>query len=165
MVVVDENGNCPISKVQKNFICDHCYGAFRSGYHLKRHILIHTGMCPNHNGLLLEVFHYQLGTCLTCLANTVRKYIRPAETPVWIKWPVILILWDGLQKRDCLVSDFHSVFGVLCGDLSLKLVLFGLGEKPYACGICDMRFIQRYHLERHSLIHTGMRPLTVPISH
>uniref|UniRef100_A0A8B9LDD8 C2H2-type domain-containing protein n=1 Tax=Astyanax mexicanus TaxID=7994 RepID=A0A8B9LDD8_ASTMX len=42
-VVVDENGNCPLSKVQKNFICDHCYGAFRSGYHLKRHILIHTG--------------------------------------------------------------------------------------------------------------------------
>uniref|UniRef100_A0A672K0U2 Gastrula zinc finger protein XlCGF46.1-like n=1 Tax=Sinocyclocheilus grahami TaxID=75366 RepID=A0A672K0U2_SINGR len=44
--VVDENGNCPLSKVQKNFICDHCYGAFRSGYHLKRHILIHTGEKP-----------------------------------------------------------------------------------------------------------------------
>ncbi|TMS15942.1 Zinc finger protein 740 [Larimichthys crocea] len=29
-------------KVQKNFICDHCYGAFRSSYHLKRHILTHT---------------------------------------------------------------------------------------------------------------------------
>lgn len=42
-------------------------------------------------------------------------------------------------------------------------MLFGLGEKPYACAVCDMRFIQRYHLERHSLIHTGMRPLTVPI--
>lgn len=40
----DENG--PSSKVQKNFICDHCYGAFRSGYHLKRHILIHTGEKP-----------------------------------------------------------------------------------------------------------------------
>lgn len=49
--------------------------------------------------------------------------------------------------------------------LELKLVLFGLGEKPYACAVCDMRFIQRYHLERHSLIHTGMRPLTVPILH
>ncbi|KAG9353480.1 hypothetical protein JZ751_018082, partial [Albula glossodonta] len=42
VVVVDENGDCPL-KVQKNFICEHCYGAFRSGYHLKRHILIHTG--------------------------------------------------------------------------------------------------------------------------
>lgn len=32
---------------------------------------------------------------------------------------------------------------------------FLTGEKPFACGICDMRFIQRYHLERHSLTHTG----------
>lgn len=31
------------SLVQKNFICEHCYGAFRSSYHLKRHILTHTG--------------------------------------------------------------------------------------------------------------------------
>ncbi|XP_072305996.1 zinc finger protein 740b isoform X2 [Eucyclogobius newberryi] len=33
-------------KIQKNFICDHCYGAFRSSYHLKRHILTHTGEKP-----------------------------------------------------------------------------------------------------------------------
>lgn len=31
-----------------------------------------------------------------------------------------------------------------------------LGVKPYACSMCDMRFFQRYHLERHSLTHTGM---------
>ncbi|XP_027001073.1 zinc finger protein 740b isoform X3 [Tachysurus fulvidraco] len=34
------------SHVQKNFICEHCYGAFRSSYHLKRHILTHTGEKP-----------------------------------------------------------------------------------------------------------------------
>nr|XP_023654633.1 zinc finger protein 740-like [Paramormyrops kingsleyae] len=45
VVVVDENGDCPL-KVQKNFICEHCYGAFRSSYHLKRHILTHTGEKP-----------------------------------------------------------------------------------------------------------------------
>ena len=33
-------------KVQKNFICDHCYGAYRSSYHLKRHMLTHTGEPP-----------------------------------------------------------------------------------------------------------------------
>ncbi|XP_046896755.1 zinc finger protein 740b isoform X2 [Hypomesus transpacificus] len=33
-------------KVQKNFICEHCYGAFRSSYHLKRHMLTHTGEKP-----------------------------------------------------------------------------------------------------------------------
>ncbi|RXN10043.1 zinc finger protein 740 isoform X2 [Labeo rohita] len=34
------------SQVQKNFICEHCYSAFRSSYHLKRHILTHTGEKP-----------------------------------------------------------------------------------------------------------------------
>ena len=38
-----------------------------------------------------------------------------------------------------------------------------LGVKPYACSMCDMRFIQRNHLERHSLTHTGMRSFTVPL--
>lgn len=60
----------------------------------------------------------------------------------------------------CLTANWWYLWG-----LELKLVLFGLGEKPYACAVCDMRFIQRYHLERHSLIHTGMRLLTVPILH
>lgn len=38
-----------------------------------------------------------------------------------------------------------------------------VGVKPYACSMCDMRFIQRNHLERHSLTHTGMRSFTVPL--
>nr|XP_054601912.1 zinc finger protein 740b isoform X4 [Nothobranchius furzeri] len=42
---IDMNDDSPF-KVQKNFICDHCYGAFRSSYHLKRHILTHTGEKP-----------------------------------------------------------------------------------------------------------------------
>ena len=45
-------------------------------------------------------------------------------------------------------------------DSELNLVLLVLGEKPFACAICDMRFIQRYHLERHSLTHTVMPSLT-----
>ncbi|NWI67644.1 ZN740 protein, partial [Todus mexicanus] len=36
----------PFCSITKNFICEHCYGAFRSSYHLKRHILIHTGEKP-----------------------------------------------------------------------------------------------------------------------
>ncbi|NXI22963.1 ZN740 protein, partial [Sterrhoptilus dennistouni] len=42
MVVFEQNGSFQL----KNFICDHCFGAFRSSYHLKRHILIHTGNKP-----------------------------------------------------------------------------------------------------------------------
>lgn len=32
------------------------------------------------------------------------------------------------------------------------------GEKPYACDACDMRFIQRYHLDRHKRVHSGEKP-------
>lgn len=29
------------------------------------------------------------------------------------------------------------------------------GEKPFQCSQCDMRFIQKYLLQRHEKIHTG----------
>lgn len=32
------------------------------------------------------------------------------------------------------------------------------GEKPFACDACDMRFIQRYHLDRHKRVHSGEKP-------
>ncbi|XP_028309648.1 zinc finger protein 740b isoform X2 [Gouania willdenowi] len=43
---VDSDEDDDSLKIQKNFICDYCYGAFRSSYHLKRHILTHTGEKP-----------------------------------------------------------------------------------------------------------------------
>ncbi|XP_077694625.1 zinc finger protein 740 isoform X1 [Eretmochelys imbricata] len=41
VMVIEQNGSFQL-RIPKNFICEHCYGAFRSSYHLKRHILIHT---------------------------------------------------------------------------------------------------------------------------
>ncbi|EMP36957.1 hypothetical protein UY3_05854 [Chelonia mydas] len=45
VMVIEQNGSFQL-RIPKNFICEHCYGAFRSSYHLKRHILIHTGEKP-----------------------------------------------------------------------------------------------------------------------
>ncbi|XP_053907440.1 zinc finger protein 740 isoform X3 [Cuculus canorus] len=45
VMVIKRNGSFQLS-IPKNFICEHCFGAFRSSYHLKRHILIHTGEKP-----------------------------------------------------------------------------------------------------------------------
>lgn len=89
-------------KVQKNFICDHCYGAFRSSYHLKRHILTHTGE---------QTFQVNVSTN---------------------------------SKLQCAVM--------------LGSCYWSAGEKPYACDACDMRFIQRYHLDRHKRVHSGEKP-------
>ncbi|XP_048474797.1 zinc finger protein 148-like [Rhincodon typus] len=32
------------------------------------------------------------------------------------------------------------------------------GEKPFHCDECDMRFIQKYHMERHKRTHSGEKP-------
>lgn len=32
------------------------------------------------------------------------------------------------------------------------------GEKPFCCDQCNMRFIQKYHMERHKRTHSGEKP-------
>lgn len=48
-------------------------------------------------------------------------------------------------------------------DWELIICSLRLGVKPYACSMCDRRFFQRYHLQRHSLTHTGMGRLSLQI--
>lgn len=96
------------SQVQKNFICEHCYSAFRSSYHLKRHILTHTGTPLSFSALMSSYISYQ--------------------------------------------SQLHIQVNVC------TFVCVCLGEKPFGCDMCDMRFIQRYHLERHKRVHSGEKP-------
>lgn len=81
----------------KCHVCVHCNAAFRTNYHLQRHVFIHTGT------------HY-------------------------------------------------STRGDGAGRHRGALMLFVLqipGEKPFHCSQCDMRFIQKYLLQRHEKIHTG----------
>ncbi|KAG8452693.1 hypothetical protein GDO86_004469 [Hymenochirus boettgeri] len=41
----DENSSYAFS-MHRSYICEYCFGAFRSSYHLKRHQYIHTGERP-----------------------------------------------------------------------------------------------------------------------
>ncbi|KAL4655570.1 zinc finger protein 2-like isoform X1 [Arapaima gigas] len=165
VVVVDENGECPLSKVQKNFICEHCYGAFRSGYHLKRHILIHTGEKPF--------------ACDICDMRFIQRYhlerhrrVHSGEKPYQCEH-----CQQNFSRTDRLLRHRR-----MCGQGATKAgnqpccearpysqeppnptatwtpLQPPSGEKPFPCDICDMRFTQRYHLARHKRIHSGEKP-------
>ncbi len=62
------------------------------------------------------------------------------------------------------MSSFTQVSGVMCfgnnchikeQNVEQKCIFFFAGEKPFQCNQCDMRFIQKYLLQRHEKIHTG----------
>lgn len=64
------------------------------------------------------------------------------------------------------MSSFTQVSGVMCfgnnchikeqnGEQKCIFLYFFAGEKPFQCNQCDMRFIQKYLLQRHEKIHTG----------
>lgn len=40
-----------------------------------------------------------------------------------------------------------------------------LGEKPFRCDECGMRFIQKYHMERHKRTHSGEKPYQCDYCH
>lgn len=60
--------------------------------------------------------------------------------------------------QSCSCCDFIDT------DCELMICSVRLGVKPYACSMCDRRFFQRYHLQRHSLTHTGMGRLSLPLA-
>uniref|UniRef100_A0A1A7ZUJ5 Zinc finger protein 740 n=1 Tax=Nothobranchius furzeri TaxID=105023 RepID=A0A1A7ZUJ5_NOTFU len=152
----DENG--PSSKVQKNFICDHCYGAFKSGYHLKRHILIHTGVKPYACSMcdmrFFQRYHLARHTlthtgvkpyaCTMCDMRFIQRYQLERHS----------LTHTGVKPYACTMCDkrFFQRYHLA------RHSLIHMGEKPFACDMCDMRFIQRYHLERHKRVHSGEKP-------
>ncbi|PIO30872.1 hypothetical protein AB205_0193230, partial [Aquarana catesbeiana] len=33
-----------------------------------------------------------------------------------------------------------------------------LAQRPFECDMCDMKFVQKYHLDRHRRVHSGEKP-------
>lgn len=63
-------------------------------------------------------------------------------------WLIVITNWKEEYESIELCSDSCYIF---CHWLFT-------GEKPFACDACDMRFIQRYHLDRHKRVHSGEKP-------
>ncbi|XP_035243775.1 zinc finger protein 148 isoform X2 [Anguilla rostrata] len=130
VVVVDENGDCPL-KVQKNFICEHCYGAFRSGYHLKRHILIHTGEKPFE--------------CDLCDMRFIQRYHLERHKRVHSG----AMLWEKPFACDLCDMRFIQRYHLE------RHKRVHSGEKPYQCERCQQNFSRTDRLLRHRRLCQG----------
>ncbi|EQB78240.1 zinc finger protein 281 [Camelus ferus] len=128
--LVGDGEGALLSPSQKPHICDHCSAAFRSSYHLRRHVLIHTGERP-----------FQ---CSQCSMGFIQKYllqrhekIHSREKPFGCDQCSMKFIQKYLLQRH---EKIHS------------------REKPFGCDQCSMKFIQKYHMERHKRTHSGEKP-------
>ncbi|XP_069614878.1 zinc finger protein 740 isoform X2 [Ranitomeya imitator] len=155
--------NIPFSlNIPKNFICEHCYGAFRSSYHLKRHLYIHTGERPHECDMcdmkFIQKYHldrhkrvhsgekpYQCERCLQAFSRTDRllkhkRMCQGCHTKI------------AETESGASLSSYSPSFGIH------REVYLNTGERPFECDMCDMKFVQKYHLDRHKRVHSGEKP-------
>ncbi|XP_041714245.1 zinc finger protein 281 isoform X2 [Coregonus clupeaformis] len=110
-----------LSPNSKPHICEHCNAAFRSSYHLRRHVLIHTGERPFR--------------CSQCNMSFIQKYllqrhekIHSGEKP-----------FSCDQCNMCFIQKYHME----------RHKRTHSGEKPYRCDTCQQFFSRTDRLLKH----------------
>ncbi|XP_054064607.1 zinc finger protein 148 isoform X1 [Rissa tridactyla] len=148
ILTINEDGSLGL-KTHKSHVCEHCNAAFRTNYHLQRHVFIHT----ESNGL----------TC--SLSAKIDPFVKCAPAAYL---PDEVSLWFGEVKK---VKNHFSAVSATCVSYRStcyrgmrRFILINIatcflsGEKPFRCDECGMRFIQKYHMERHKRTHSGEKP-------
>ncbi|XP_061605614.1 zinc finger protein 281 [Phyllopteryx taeniolatus] len=110
-----------MSPGNKPHICEHCNAAFRSSYHLRRHVLIHTGERPF--------------ICSQCNMSFIQKYLLQRHEKIH----------SGEKPFSCdqcnmrFIQKYHME----------RHKRTHSGEKPYRCENCQQFFSRTDRLLKH----------------
>ncbi|XP_054616050.1 zinc finger protein 281 [Dunckerocampus dactyliophorus] len=110
-----------LSPGSKPHICEHCSAAFRSSYHLRRHVLIHTGERPFR--------------CSQCNMSFIQKYLLQRHEKIH----------SGEKPFSCdqcnmrFIQKYHME----------RHKRTHSGEKPYRCETCQQYFSRTDRLLKH----------------
>lgn len=79
-MMLDADGAC-LSPSSKPHICEHCSAAFRSSYHLRRHVLIHTGERISLLSVLSVKTFVLFSLCTSCPCLETKPAARNVKRP------------------------------------------------------------------------------------
>lgn len=119
-MMLDPDGGS-LSPNSKPHICEHCNAAFRSSYHLRRHVLIHTGERPFR--------------CTQCNMSFIQKYLLQRHEKIH----------SGEKPFSCdqcnmrFIQKYHME----------RHKRTHSGEKPYKCDTCQQYFSRTDRLLKH----------------
>nr|XP_043870409.1 zinc finger protein 281b isoform X2 [Solea senegalensis] len=139
-MMLDADGAC-LSPNSKPHICEHCNAAFRSSYHLRRHVLIHTGERPFR--------------CSQCNMSFIQKYLLQRHEKIH----------SGEKPFSCdqcnmrFIQKYHME----------RHKRTHSGEKPYRCDTCQQFFSRTDRLLKHKrtcgeAIKKGLDPSMLELS-
>ncbi|XP_078057142.1 zinc finger protein 148-like, partial [Mustelus asterias] len=120
ILVVGEDGSFLV-KSPKTHVCEQCSAAFRTNYHLQRHILIHTGEKP-----------YQ---CSQCSMRFIQKYLLQRHEKIH----------TGEKPFHCDECDMRFIQKYHME----RHKRTHSGEKPYQCEYCLQYFSRTDRLLKH----------------
>ncbi|XP_062331110.1 zinc finger protein 281b isoform X1 [Osmerus eperlanus] len=141
-MLLDADGSS-LSPNSKPHICEHCNAAFRSSYHLRRHVLIHTDRTGE------RPFR-----CSQCNMSFIQKYllqrhekIHSGEKP-----------FSCDQCNMCFIQKYHME----------RHKRTHSGEKPYRCDTCQQFFSRTDRLLKHKrtceeAIKKGLGPIRMEL--
>ncbi|KAF7654068.1 hypothetical protein LDENG_00074930 [Lucifuga dentata] len=119
-MMLDADGSS-LSPGTKPHICEHCTASFRSSYHLRRHVLIHTGERPFR--------------CSLCNMSFIQKYLLQRHEKIH----------SGEKPFSCdqcnmrFIQKYHME----------RHKRTHSGEKPYRCETCQQYFSRTDRLLKH----------------